>query len=49
MSREHYLQQIEELENDLMGLGDECMELISQSLKSLESEDQDYGREGARR
>ena len=39
MSREHYLQQIEELENDLVGLGDECMALISLSLKSLENED----------
>lgn len=41
MSREYYLQQIEGLENDLVSMGDECMGLISLSLKSLENEDKD--------
>lgn len=39
MSREYYLQQIEGLENDLVSMGDECMALISLSLRSLEGED----------
>lgn len=39
MTREYYLQQIKELENGLVAMGDECLELISLSLKSLEIKD----------
>ena len=39
MSREYYLQQIKELEDDLVKMGDDCMGLITLSLKSLETKD----------
>jgi len=39
MSREYYIQQIKELEEGLVTMGDECMKLISLSLKSLVNKD----------
>lgn len=39
MSREYYVNQIKGLENGLVALGDECMRLLSLSLKSLVNKD----------
>lgn len=39
MSREYYVNQIKGLENGLIALGDECMRLLSLSLKSLVGRD----------
>lgn len=39
MSREYYIQQINELNDGLISMGDECMKLLSLSLKSLVNKD----------
>jgi phosphate transport system protein len=39
MSRDYYLQQIKQLENDFFQMGEDSLKLMSQSLKSLANED----------
>lgn len=41
MSREYYVRQIKELEEGLVSTGDECMRLLSLSLKSLINKDKE--------
>ncbi len=41
MSREYYVSQIKALEEGLIGMGDECMRLLSLSLKSLVNKDKE--------
>ena len=41
MSREFYVQQIKELDEGLVAMGDECMKLLSLSLKSLVTKDKE--------
>jgi phosphate transport system protein len=41
MSREYYVRQIKELEDGLIAEGDECMRLLSLSLKSLVNKDKE--------
>lgn len=41
MAREYYVGQIKELEDGLVSMGDECMKLISLSLKSLVNKDKE--------
>ncbi len=41
MSREYYVKQIKELDDGLVSMGDECMRLLSASLKSLVNKDKD--------
>jgi phosphate transport system protein len=41
MSREYYVRQIKELEDGLVSMGDECMRLLSMSLKSLVNKDKE--------
>jgi phosphate transport system protein len=41
MTREYYIRQIKELEEGLVSMGDECMRLLSLSLKSLVNKDKE--------
>jgi len=41
MTREYYVNQIKELDDGLVSMGDECMKLLSLSLKSLVNKDKE--------